>query len=1334
MRFRIFSLLAVAVLLLATASIGVGQGSTAGSISGSVVDPSGSVVAHATVTAKNVQTGTESTATTSENGTFDIPQLPRGVYRVTVQAASGFKKAEITSVKVDVGNPTTVNVTLQLGTPQETVTIVGGGEILQTQTPNIGSTITGRQITELPFTSRDALDLVLTLPGTQTPARPRSSTINGLPRGSLTITLDGLPDQAEDSKSNDGFFTFVRPRIDAIEEVSLSSAVPGAESSGDGAVQIRFSTKGGGSEYHGSGYWYHRNTALNANYYFNNISGQPRQAMILNQYGVRMGGPILIPKLLKSREKAFFFFNYEEFRLPGSTARQRNVLTPDAQNGIFKYGTNGSLSKDLYALAGGVAAAGRDCDPTTPGNQNCTTTVDPIIGAMLGKIRSSLAQGGVQSLGDNQQRFTWNAPANNLRKFSTVRFDFNLTKKHHLENVWNYNVFISTPDQLNSRDSIFPGIPIGIGGQYSDRFSDSLALRSTLKSNLVNELRVGIGAGGTVLFFPETSPAPFAELGGFNPSFTVFAPGGNTTTSPASGSSSSRNNAPAKVLLDNLSYVKGNHSLNFGTDLAQYNSYSFSLNRVVPAITFGLNANDPANAAMFATSNFPGASATDITNAKNLYALLTGRVTTITANAYTSEVTGKYTYLGDFTQRVRQRTAGFYAQDAWRFRPNLTINAGLRWELQFPFTVLNNNYTIPVGGYAGVWGVSGVNNLFKPGTLAGSPTAFERFPQGKRAYDMDWNNLGPSIGFAWSPNGTGFMKKLIGESGQTVVRAGYSIAFVREGSDVMNLVVGGNPGGVLSATRSIALGTLTAGTLFRNPALLGPPAIPSQPTFPLTAAGGYSPADSANAFLPGIRTGYAKSWSVGVQRELSKDTVLELRYVGTRGTDLWHQYNINETNITENGFVNEFRLAQLNYQAHVASGLCGGTGQPACSFAYRGPGTNTSPLPIILAHFRGVANASSASSYTGTITAPSGATINVGNLFADSTLIGFLSPNNSVARSFAANLYGDADRRALAILAGLPANLFLTNPNTPGTGGTSGAFIVDNSGTTAYDALQIEMRRRMSRGLLVQASYTFSKSLSNMYGTSGSVFYTPATLRNRDLDNNLSPFDLTHAFKANWIWELPVGRGQWLFGGANGLVDRLAGGWAIHGQARLQSGSTFSLGNVQLVGMTAKELQDAVKIRKTTDATGRGVVFFLPDDIILNTRRANNVTSTGFSTLGAPTGRYIAPGGSNGCIQEFTGQCGFSNLILHGPRLSRFDISVVKKTKVSERVNVEMRAEFLNAFNNINFKIGSQTAADTSVTNFSAATFGQTAVAYQDLSTTNDVGGRMVQLVLRINF
>ena len=1290
------------------------QVTTVGSITGSVKDPNGAVVPNASVTVKNSATGLVRTTTTSEEGIFTVPQLPTGVYHVTIETKSGFKKSEVTGVKVDVGSPTAVNVALELGSAQETVTIVGGGEVLQTQTANVGNTITGRQITELPFTSRDALDLVLALPGAQTPARPRSSTINGLPRGSLTITLDGLPDQAEDSKSNDGFFTFVRPRIDAIEEVSLSSAVPGAESSGEGAAHIRFSTRRGGNEYHGSGYWYHRNTWLNSNYYFNNLAGTPRQAMILNQPGVRVGGPVLIPGLIKSRDRAQFFVNYEEFRIPGSTARQRTVLGADAANGIFKYGTSGSVN--LLTLA-----ASKDCDPATAGLQPCTSTIDPVVGSMLSKIRSSLSQGAITTLSDpNVQRFTWNSPASQVRKFSTVRFDFKLSKKHSLENIWNYNVFVSSPDQLNSRDAIFPGIGIGIGGQYSDRFSDSLALHSTLRPNLVNELRLGLAAGGTVLFFPETNAGAFADLGNFNPSFGVFAPGGNTLSSPASGSSSSRNHAPASVLLDNLSWVRGNHSLNFGVDYARYHSYSFSISRVVPAITFANNSNDPAST-MFVAANFPGASATDLTNAGNLYALLTGRVSAITASAFTSETTGKYTYLGDFTQRAQQKTLGFYAQDAWRFRPNLTINAGLRYELQMPWVVLNSNYTQVDGGYNGVWGVSGPGNLFKPGTLSGSVTQFIPFPAKTHAYNTDWNNFGPSVGFAWSVNNKGFLHHLTGDPGQTVLRGGYSIAFVREGSDVMNSVIGGNPGGTLSATRSIALGNLTAGNLFRNPAALGPPTIPAAPSFPITPTSNppYATTDGANAFIPNIKTGYVQSWTFGVQREITRDTVLEARYVANRGTDLWHQYDLNETNITENGFINEFLLAQKNLAVN------GGA-----NFRYLGPGTGTFPLPIMAAYAGGFTAAQATNCSTPGF--PTCATVYASTAVFTNTanFINNLGPNNANARVFAQNLYADAGRRANGIAAGLPSNLFVVNPNVIG----NGAFVVDNSGKTSYDSLQIELRRRLSRGLLVQGSYVFSKSQGNMFGTSGVVFYQPRSFRNPGLDHNLSPFDLTHALKANWIWELPVGRGKWLLGDANGFVDRLAGGWAIHGQARIQSGSTISFGNVQLVGMTAKELQQAMKIRKTTDTNGNGVVFYLPDDIILNTRRAFNSTATGFGSLGAPTGRYFAPANSGGCVQQFVGQCGFSNLILHGPHLTRFDISVVKKTNVTETVNVELRAEFLNAFNNINFKLGSQTAADTAVSNFSGATFGQVTAAYQDLSTTNDVGGRMVQIVLRINF
>jgi hypothetical protein len=237
---------ALAVILVANLSL---FGQTTGSIAGTVTDSNGAVVAGAQVTASG-PSGVDYTAVTSDSGSFRIPALGTGLYKVTI-TAKNFKKIVIENVKVDVGLPATVNSTMEVGAINETITVTSGGEVLQTQTATVGSTITGRQITETPIASRDALDLVGMLPGTATVGRPRTATINGLPKGALTITLDGVDVQANDVRSSDGYFTYVRPRVDAIEEVTVSTASPGAESSGDGAVQIKFVTKRGNNAYHG---------------------------------------------------------------------------------------------------------------------------------------------------------------------------------------------------------------------------------------------------------------------------------------------------------------------------------------------------------------------------------------------------------------------------------------------------------------------------------------------------------------------------------------------------------------------------------------------------------------------------------------------------------------------------------------------------------------------------------------------------------------------------------------------------------------------------------------------------------------------------------------------------------------------------------------------------------------------------------------------------------------------------------------------------------------------------------------------------------------------------
>jgi hypothetical protein len=196
------------------------------------------------------------------------------------------------------------------------------------------------------------------------------------------------------------------------------------------------------------------------------------------------------------------------------------------------------------------------------------------------------------------------------------------------------------------------------------------------------------------------------------------------------------------------------------------------------------------------------------------------------------------------------------------------------------------------------------------------------------------------------------------------------------------------------------------------------------------------------------------------------------------------------------------------------------------------------------------------------------------------------------------------------------------------------------------------------------------------------------------------------------------------------LISKLIDGWEVNGVARWQSGPLFNLGNVRLVGMTREELKAALNLR-FGDAERR--IYMLPQDIIDNTVRANNpsaTSSTGYGSLGVPTGRYIAPASTANCIELFTGDCGGTAVILRGKPFTRVDLSLIKRIRITERVNCEFRGEFLNAFNFINFYTNSLSQNG----GMSSVNWAQVTSAYQDIANTNETGGRMVQLVLRLNF
>src|SRR4051794_31990270 len=342
-----------ALFLCATAALA--QVNT-GRIDGTVTDPTGAAVPGAEVNVGNSATGLQVKTTTNEKGDFTVPSLQAATYKVSV-SKTGFRVATADGIVVNAGVPASVNIKLEIGQTNEVVEVSAGAEIVQATSATVSSTLGGRQIFELPFATRNAVELLVTQPGVQTPGNPRSSSVNGLPRGALNVTIDGMNTQDNMLKSSDGFFSYIYPTVDSLDELTVSTSAGGADSSGQGAAQIKFVTKSGTNQFHGGGFYQRRQTGWNANYYFNNRDGLPRDVVKLTQRGMRLGGPFI-------KNKAFFFVNYEQYLLPGTKSYTRTILTPEAMTGVFRYCPTGTAnsacagdssllrSVNVYALAG----------------------------------------------------------------------------------------------------------------------------------------------------------------------------------------------------------------------------------------------------------------------------------------------------------------------------------------------------------------------------------------------------------------------------------------------------------------------------------------------------------------------------------------------------------------------------------------------------------------------------------------------------------------------------------------------------------------------------------------------------------------------------------------------------------------------------------------------------------------------------------------------------------------------------------------------------------------------------------------------------------------------
>jgi hypothetical protein len=765
------------------------------------------------------------------------------------------------------------------------------------------------------------------------------------------------------------------------------------------------------------------------------------------------------------------------------------------------------------------------------------------------------------------------------------------------------------------------------------------------------------------------------------------------------------------------------------------------------SIANGMFTNDATNttAMTYTMGNIPGSDtstgASDRTNASALFGLLAGRVTSYSGFVYVDQ-NQQFTTGAALDEKYGQREFGFYVSDNWRLFPTLTVNYGLRWEYQGAPYDRANIYSSLVNGEADVWGQSGVGNVFAPGTLTGVVPVYQ-LNNGKSWYEAEYNNYAPSIGLAWTPGlDNRWYNMLFGGPSKTVFRAGYAITYTREGTGNWLSMVEGNPGyfgdQFSDAAAADGPGTFAAGTVLLQSLNINNGSGNAVAQTPATFGGTFTidplASQSVNAFATNLSTPMVQSWSFGIQREFNPDTVFEVRYVGNHGTGLWRQLNLNEINIFENGFLTEFNNARTNLaicQANATACItaqtnAGVAASQRTSSSYGNWGlTGQMALPIMTAAFTGTANTlpstTQANANFRSSARVSNLTLGVAGTFANvlATTLSFwcnMSGLNATGGSTSGYCVGQT---AAGNLGGFyPINFFRVNPEARG-----GTFLMYNGTHSTYNSLVLELRRRMSKGLYANVNYVWSKSLTNAYADSSTSFSGLDTLRDNGRSKGPSPFDLRHALKLNLIWEMPFGPGRkWSSG--NGVVNRIIEGWEVSSISRLQSGRTSQLtggqggtfnsndGGVIFTGINQQQLQSMLDIRAPE---GTGQVFYFPASLLdANQQRANSAFLLACNTPG------------QWCQRTF----------IQGPGFFRADISLLKRTRITETTNVEFRAEFLNAFNNINFLYGGSAATTANSVSLQSTTFGRIVSpnAYQDSSTTDDPGGRVVQLVLRINF
>ena len=1092
------------------------------SVRGTVLDQQGNAVAGVTVTLTNTDKNFTRTQTTNESGGYTFTAVPPGTYQLEAEA-TGFKKALVNDVRALIDTPTDISVQLEAGNITETITITSGTDApLNTSDATIGNTFESRRIEELPLNARNIVGLLSLQPGVT-----RGGAVNGGRADQSNITLDGVDVNEQQAGLdvvatqvtgiNQAFASVLRVTPDSVQEFRVVTTNPNAEQGRSSGAQVSLVTKSGTNEFHGSLYHFHRNTVTTANDFFNNKAGVPRPQLLRNIFGGSLGGPI-------KKDRAFFFFTYEGFREATGTSTVKVVpLLSSIGQGVIRYRTASGASDPT-------------CPPGTPAGFRCLTPAqisaayraangvdpgtNPLAIAYLADIaRRYPANDTTVGDGINTGGFRFNARTPTTNDTYIAKFDFNLTDRQTMFVRGNYqdDLVMLAPDLP---DTVAPQIwyhPKGVAVGHT----------WVASTRVINRFTYGL------------TRASFSQQGESDqPSVSfrfIFQPGTVQGISPAR---TLTRVTPVHNFVDDLSWTRGNHTLQFGGNLRFIRNIRSSFAGSYDFATTNPSGYEASSAVLTTSINntpiFPDVAQGSITPLRNALAAFIGRFSQYNASIQ-YDPSGRILPPGSPANRTfATEEYEVYAQDSWRIRPNFTLNYGLRWSTSTPVYEANGFQVQPVQSLgefferrvAGMQSGVPYNELI---TLDRSGKANNR----PGFYQQDWNNFGPSVSFAWSPDfGDNLLGRLVGRQGRGVIRGGFRMTYDRIGSQLavsfdLNNTLGFNSTPSTSAGQFNLTDKLPPLFTTLNPNIRTFPFIAGrfneQLTFPLT-----HPADNGERIESSlddtITAPYNYSVNLSYGRELWKGLSFEASYVGRFARDLLAQRDIMHfNNITD-------PRSGVNW--YQAMGMLIDLRNDAA------PITSVQPIPFFENLLPGIAGTRNINGVPTALTATQIAyrTIalpSVGGL--NTTDYTFLQSNlrwNNRPASIMNNTFVHPQYATLLTWSTIAKSNY-------------------NSG-------QLSIRQRFKNDITFDFNYTLSHSLDNASGLQNATFGSTTALifDPTNLDSNYadSDFDVRHIINANWLIGLPFGRDKAFLRDLPSIAEAILGGWQLTGIFRWNSG------------------------------------------------------------------------------------------------------------------------------------------------------------------------------------